>query len=167
MTADFEPGVPQRAHATGATAVPPPTAEESPRLPGDDRSIGEIVGDLGEGLSTLMRQEVALAKAELSQTAKKAGAGAGMFAGAAIGALMAVTFISLALWWLLGRVFGTADAPALALSGVIVFAIWAVIAAILAAVGRSQLKKAQGAPQTKETLTQIPDALKGDEEKNR
>ena len=153
--------------ATQRVPSGPPVTDDAARLPGDDRSIGEIFGDLGEGLSTLMRQEVALAKAELGQTAKRAGAGAGMFAGAAIGALMVLTFLSLALWWLLGRAIGSQDEPALALSGLIVAAIWAVIAAILAAVGRSQLKKAEGAPQTKETLTQIPDALKGDEEKNR
>ena len=141
--------------------------EDAPRALGDDRSIGEIVGDLGEGLSTLMRQEVALAKAEAGQTAKRAGASAGLFAGAAVAALMVVTFLSLALWWVLGRAFGTADAPALAPAGLIVAAIWAVVAAILAAVGKSQLDKAPGVPQTQETLSQIPDALKGDEEKNR
>ncbi|QGF22490.1 phage holin family protein [Raineyella fluvialis] len=140
---------------------------DSPRLPGDERSIGEIVGDLGEDLSTLMRQEVALAKAEASQTAKHYGAGAGMFAGAAVGGLMVVTFLSLALWWVIGRAIGTAAEPALAPAGLIVAVIWAIIAAILVAVGRSQMKKAPGVPQTKESLTQIPDALKGDEENNR
>lgn len=156
MTQPYEPNTPYR--------VPDP---ESPRVPGDDRSIGQIVGDLGQDLSTLMRQEVALAKAEASQTAKRYGAGAGMFAGAAVGALMVATFLSLALWWVIGAAIGTADAPALALSGLIVAVIWAVIAAILAAIGKSQMNKAPGVPQTKESLTQIPDALKGDEEKNR
>ncbi|SDB89017.1 Putative Holin-X, holin superfamily III [Raineyella antarctica] len=151
-----------------ASGVTPSGATVEPaRVPGDDRSIGEIVGDLGEGLSTLLRQEVALAKAEASETAKRAGAGAGMFAGAAVAALMVATFVSLALWWVIGRAIGTADAPALAPSGLIVAAIWAVVAAILAVVGRSQMKKAAGVPQTKETLTQIPDALKGHEENNR
>ena len=45
--------------------------------------------------------------------------------------------------------------------------IWAVVAVVLAAVGRSEITKAPGVPKTQETLTQIPDALKGDEEKNR
>jgi hypothetical protein len=157
---------PQRSHPDDVPLTVGPV-DDVPRQPGDDRSIGEIVGDLGDGLSTLMRQEVALAKAEVSQTAKRAGAGAGMFAGAAVGALMVLTFLSLALWWLIGRSIGSVDAPALALSGVIVAAVWAVIAAILAAVGKSQLNKAQGAPKTMETLTKIPDALKGDEEKTR
>lgn len=96
MTHPHEPNTPYR--------VPDP---ESPRVPGDDRSIGQIVGDLGQDLSTLMRQEVALAQAEASQTAKRYGAGAGMFAGAAVGALMVATFLSLALWWVIGAAIGT------------------------------------------------------------
>ena len=42
--------------------------------------------------------------------------------------------------------------------------IWAIIAAILYAVGRKQLKEVQGAPQTVETLQEIPETFKRNEE---
>jgi hypothetical protein len=47
---------------------------------------------------------------------------------------------------------------------VIVAVIWAVIAGILYAIGRSRLKTVQGAPQTVETVKEIPEALKRNEE---
>lgn len=145
----------------------PDLPQDGSRLPRDDRSIGQIIGDLGQDLSTLLRQEVDLAKAEVQQTVQRTAKGAGMFGAAGVAGLMVLVFLSLALWWVLGRAIGTATAPALAVSGVIVAAIWAVIAVVLSVVGKSEMKKAPGVPQTKETLTQIPDALKGDEENNR
>src|SRR5918997_4186991 len=49
----------------------------------DGRSIGEVMGDLTKDVSTLMQQEVALAKAELRQSGQRAGKGIGLLAGAA------------------------------------------------------------------------------------
>ena len=46
-----------------------------------------------------MQQEVALAKAEATQAAKRAGKGAGMFAGAGFAGYFVVLFLSVALWW--------------------------------------------------------------------
>ncbi|WP_134768055.1 phage holin family protein, partial [Nocardioides sp. 1609] len=48
----------------------------------ETRSLGEIVGEVTTDLSTLMKQELELAKVELKQEAAKAGKGAGMLAGA-------------------------------------------------------------------------------------
>jgi len=59
---------------------------------GDRRSesTAELVKDLSREVSELVRQEIALAKAEMTQKGKKAGAGAGMLSGAAVLGLAAV-----------------------------------------------------------------------------
>ena len=64
-------------------------------------SLGDLLGEVTRDLSTLIRQEMALAKAELKESAGKAAKGAGMLGGAAYGAGMAVLFLSIALWWAL------------------------------------------------------------------
>jgi len=121
-------------------------------------SLGEIIGDISAGLSTLMRQEVALAKAEARQSASQAGKAAGLFSGAALGGWMAVLFLSLAVWeWLSGAIDNRGWAA------VIVMVIWAVIAAVLAAMGKAEVKRVNGLPRTVETTKRVPDALKGQE----
>jgi len=130
------------------------------RLDGDraeDRSIGEILSDVTTDLSTLMRQELELAKAELKQTATRAGTGAGMFGGAAVAGHMVLIFLSLALWWGLGNLIG------LGWSALIVAVIWAIVGAVLAVTGRGQLARSCGVPATTDTVSKIPDALKGNE----
>lgn len=121
-------------------------------------SLGDLLGEVTRDISTLMRQEVALAKAELKASATKSAKGAGLLGGAGYGALMAVFFLSLALWWALSTLMGGGWA------GVVVAAIWAVIALILFVVGRGQLKTVEGVPQTVETLKEIPETLKRNEE---
>lgn len=121
-------------------------------------SLGELLGEVSRDISTLMRQEVALAKAELKEAAAKSAKGAGLMGAAGYSALMAVFFLSLALWWALGTLVGGGW------SGVIVAVIWAVIALILFMVGRGQLQEIEGAPQTVETLKEIPETLRRNEE---
>ncbi|MEL5989820.1 phage holin family protein [Microbacterium phosphatis] len=121
-------------------------------------SLGDLLGEVTQDLSVLIRQEIALAKAELKDSATKAGTGAGLMGGAGYGALMAVFFLSVALWWGLGQLVG------LGWSAVIVALIWAAIAAVLFVMGRKQIKEVKGAPRTVETLGKIPDALKRNEE---
>ena len=121
-------------------------------------SLGELLGEVSRDISTLMRQEVALAKAELKESAAKSAKGAGLMGAAGYGALMAVFFLSMALWWALGTLIGGGW------SGVIVAVIWALIALVLFLVGRGQLQEVEGAPQTVETLKEIPDTLKRNEE---
>ncbi len=53
-----------------------------PTPSGESPSIGDLLGDITRDLSTLMRQEVELAKAELRQSAKESGKGAGMLGAA-------------------------------------------------------------------------------------
>ncbi|MGN7236103.1 phage holin family protein, partial [Micrococcus luteus] len=130
---------------------PPPSAAH---MKADNASLGELLGDVTRDLSTLMRQEVELAKAELKQTTSRAGKGAGMLAGAGIGGHFVLLFLSLALMWALGAIMP------LGWSALIVAVIWAIIAAVLASIGRKELKQIKGMPQTGETLSEIPPTLK-------
>lgn len=117
-------------------------------------SLGELLGEVSRDLSTLIRQEMELAKAEIRQTATRAGRGAGLLGGAGYAALMAVFFLSVALWWALGYLIGNAW------SAVIVAIIWAIIALVLYLVGRRQLETVRGVPQTVATVKEIPETLK-------
>ncbi|WZH35392.1 MAG: phage holin family protein [Microbacterium enclense] len=121
-------------------------------------SLGELVGEVTRDMSTLMRQELALAKAEVTDSASKSAKGAGLLAGAGYAAGMVVLFLSIALWAALALLIGSAW------SAVVVAVLWAVIAGILFAIGRTQLKKVQGVPQTAATLQEIPEAFTRNEE---
>jgi putative superfamily III holin-X len=68
------------------------------------RSFGDLMADIAGDLSTLLRQEVELAKAEVRQEALKAGKAGGMFGAAGVAAHLALVFVSLAVWWALSQV---------------------------------------------------------------
>jgi uncharacterized membrane protein YqjE len=102
----------------------------------DPRSLGDIVGDIANDLSTMVRSELELAKTEAKQEVTKAGKTAGMFGGAAISGYFALLFLSLFVMYLLDNVMG------LEWAALIVMAIWAIAAGVLAALGRAQAKKA-------------------------
>jgi len=68
------------------------------------RSFGELMGEVTQDLSTLMRQELELAKAEMRSEAATAGKASGMLAGAGIAAHLVLVFLSVALWWGLSNV---------------------------------------------------------------
>ena len=129
----------------------PPTAAHAKA---ETSSLGDLLGEVTRDMSTLMRQEVELAKVELKQSATRAGKGSGMLAGAGVAGHFVLVFLSLALWWALGNVMG------LGWSGVVVAIIWGIIAAVLASIGRKELKAIKGLPQTAETLQEIPPTLK-------
>ncbi|MDX6393189.1 MAG: hypothetical protein QOJ73_4252 [Streptosporangiaceae bacterium] len=105
----------------------------------------------------LMRQEIDLAKAEIRQSATRAGKGAGMLAGAGLSGHMVALFVSVAAWWGLGEVTGHAW------SALIVAAIWLIVAAVLGLLGRREITAVSGMPQTAQTVKKIPDAVKGNE----
>lgn len=130
--------------ATGDVRTDPPASATGT---GEPRSLGEIVGEVTSDLSTLMKQELDLAKVELKQEATRAGKGAGMFAGAGLAGHFVLVFLSLALMFLLDN-WLPIEAAALITAGV-----WALVAAVLAVLGRSNLKKATPPlPQTQQTL---------------
>ena len=105
-----------------------------------DRSLGDLIGEVTADLSTLMRQELELAKAELQQSASRAGKGAGMLGGAAVAGYFVLLFASIALWWAIGAATG------LGWSAVTVAVSWGIIAAVRAAAGRKSLRSIRGLP---------------------
>jgi ABC-type multidrug transport system fused ATPase/permease subunit len=112
-----------------------------------DTSLGDLVGRLTGDLSRLMRAELALAKAEAKEEAVHAKRGAGMLTAAGAGALLMLTFASLAL------MFGLGNWMALGWAALIVAVLWAVAAAALAASGRKAFQTVNPSlPQTTETL---------------
>lgn len=117
-------------------------------------SLGDLLGDVTRDMSTLMRQEVELAKVELKQSATRAGKGSGMLAAAGVAGHFVLLFLSLGLWWALGDLMG------LGWSAVVVAIIWGIAAAVLAVLGRKELNAIKGMPQTAETLQEIPPTLK-------
>ena len=128
-----------------------------PPQPDSRASVGELFSDVAADLSTLIRQEMELAKAELRQSATRAGKGAGMLAGAGISGHMVLLFASVAAWW------GIGDTTGHGWSAVIVAAIWLIVAAILALMGRREISAVPGVPQTAQTVKKIPDAMRGNE----
>jgi hypothetical protein len=126
--------------------------------PDSRASVGELFSEVAEDLSTLLRQEVELAKAELRQSATRAGKGAGLLAGAGVSGHMVLLFASVAAWWGLG------DAIGHGWSALIVAAIWLMIAATLGLMGRWEISEVRGIPQTTQTVKKIPDAVRGNED---
>jgi uncharacterized membrane protein YqjE len=101
-----------------------------------DRSTGELLKQLSNETTTLVKQEIDLMKAELAEKAKPAGIGAGMFGGAGlfgVGAFLALTAFFIAL------LDGVLPIWAAAL---IVAAVYAAIAAVLALTGKQKVKDA-------------------------
>jgi hypothetical protein len=118
-------------------------------------SVGSLLGEVSKDLSTLMRQELELAKAELKVEAKKAGQGAGAFGAAGFAGYMVLLFLSIALWWALENVM---DAG---LAALIVAVIWGVIGAVAFVMGRTKFRQVNPKPErTVDTLQQVPSALK-------
>ena len=117
------------------------------RPPDEQPSVGELVRQASEHISTLVRGEIELAKAEVSGSVKRAGIGGGMLAAAAAVLLFSVPFlfvmlaevlVAIGLWrWL---------------SYLIVWVFFLLIAGVLALIGRSQLKKVRKPERTMETV---------------
>ena len=113
----------------------------SSQVPGDtgdlrDRSLGELLNQLSQETTQLVHQELELAKAEIQQKGKQAGAGAGMFGGAgalglaALGALTACFILALDLIM-----------PAW-LAALIVAVVYGIIAFVLVKQGQARIKRA-------------------------
>ncbi len=120
---------------------------DTPTQPGETRSIGEIVGVITKDLSTLIQQEMDLAKSELKQEVSKIGKGAGMFGGAGLAGHFALFFVSFALTYLLDNWMPVE------LAALIVGLVWGIAAAVLAITGRKEIKEANPQlPTTQQTL---------------
>jgi hypothetical protein len=119
------------------------SVQDDPR----ERGIGELVKDLAGQTSTLVRQEIKLAQAEVTEKGKVAGRGVGMLAGAGAAALLMLGTLTAVL------VVALDSALALWLAALIVTLLWGVVAAVLAQSGRKALQAATPpVPQTVETV---------------
>lgn len=115
--------------------------------PDPERPLGELVGDLTRDVSTLVRQEIDLAKAELREEAVKTGKAAGMLGAAGFAGYLVLLFLSLTIMWAL------ADVVHIGWAALIVAVIWAVVGAVLFALGRSRLRSVDPTPRrTVETI---------------
>ena len=114
----------------------------------DDRSTGELLKELSQQTSTLVRQELELAKAEMSEKGKQAGMGAGMFGGAGLFGLLAMIALTACLIMALDRVMVDW------LAALVVTAAYAAVAGVLALQGRNKVREAAPAvpEQTRDTL---------------
>jgi Putative Actinobacterial Holin-X, holin superfamily III len=140
------------ADARPATATQAQAAAHDP----SSASVGELAGSITKDLSTLMRQELDLAKAEVKQEAIKSGKAAGLYGAAGFAGYMVLLFASIALWWGLANVMDQGWAA------LIVTGVWAVIGAVTYSAGRRQARQIHPKPErTVETVKEIPDALKG------
>ena len=101
-----------------------------------DRPIGDLLKQLSEETTTLVKQEIDLAKAEMTEKGKQAGIGAGMFGGAGVSGLLALIFLSFAGM----AALDTAIAGWLA--ALIVGVVWTAVAAVLALQGKNKVQEA-------------------------
>jgi hypothetical protein len=110
----------------------PPAAGDDLR----DHGMGELLKQLSQETTNLVRQELELAKAEMSVKAKEGGKGAGLLGGGAVGAL-------LFLGALTATIIGLLDtAMKFWLAALIVTILWGAVAAVLALQGRNKLQEA-------------------------
>jgi len=101
-----------------------------------ERPVGELLKQLSEETTTLVRKELELAKAEVSEKGKKAGVGAGMFGGAGVAGFLGLGALTAAL------IVALDGAMALWLAALIVGLIWLAVAGVLALQGRNKVQEA-------------------------
>jgi uncharacterized membrane protein YqjE len=91
---------------TGGPAVPPP-----PKPPvSNDRKVGELVFDVAERVSILVREEIALAKVELTEKVTNIGRGAVVGIAAGVFVLMALAMLMHAVAWGINDILGIESA---------------------------------------------------------
>jgi len=114
-----------------------PTPVARPDLPSkDEPTIGRLVSDATRDVSTLVRSEIALAKSELKVSVKAGGLGLGLFGAAAFLGLLAVIMLSVAIAYFIHM-----TGLDLAWCFLIVFALYVLVAALLAFVGLRKVKQ--------------------------
>jgi uncharacterized membrane protein YqjE len=123
----------------------PPTTRERP--------TGELVKDLSAQVSTLVRQELELAKVELTAKGKQAGIGAGMFGGAGLFALFGVGALVAC------AILALATAVAAWLSALIVAVVLMAVAGVMALMGRARAKRA-GPPVPEQTVETVKEDVR-------
>lgn len=151
-------------YTSGSTAVSAkvesiPLRDSDATQPGKD-SIGTLISNATEQVSTLVRGEIELAKAELVGEVKKGAVGGGMFAAAGVIALYSTFFLFFALaemfaaWMPRGWAF------------LLVFLIMLAIAGLLAFIGFQKVKKIKGPERTVESVNELKNLVPGQAQQN-
>jgi len=126
------------------------------RKPTEEQSLPELMKTLAQQTSTLVKQELDLAKAELRQKGKKAGIGVGMFGAAGVVGLLALGALTACF------ILALAEVMHAALAALLVAVVYGAIAGVLALTGKERVQEA--APpvpeQTVETVKEDVEWLK-------
>jgi uncharacterized membrane protein YqjE len=112
------------------------------------RSTGDLVKELSQQVTELVREEVALAKAEMAEKGRKAGPGAGMLGGAGVAALAALGALTAFLILVLDLAMPTWSAA------LIVTVLWGVVAGVLYLQGREKVREV-GKPIPEKTVESV------------
>ena len=127
------------------------TAAQQPQ----ESSVGQLISEISDDLSTLFRQEIELAKAEVRQEARKASRAAGMLGAAGFAGYMVALLLTLAV------VAGLSNVMDPGWAALLVAVVWAVAGAVLYLTGRQRLRAVFPVPrQTVETLKEDAQWLK-------
>ena len=123
----------------------------------DDPTVGKLFSDASRDLSTLVRQEIRLAKSELTFSAKAGGIGLGLFAGAAFLGVVAIILLSVTIAYF---IYWDDQGLELHWAFLIVTLFYLLVAAVLAFLGLRKIKQVKGpkraiaqAQETKVALT--------------
>jgi uncharacterized membrane protein YqjE len=112
------------------------------------RSTGDLIKQLSEQTSTLVRQEVELAKLELTEKGKQAGVGAGILGGAGLVAVLGIAALTAAL------IAGLAQAMDVWVAALIVGVVYIAVAGVLALLGRDRVRRGMP-PKPEETIETV------------
>jgi uncharacterized membrane protein YqjE len=113
-----------------------------------ERPTADLLKELSDHTTTLVKQEIDLAKAELSEKGKKAGLGAGMFGGAGLFGVFAFAALTTCI-------IAALESPLnLWLAALIVAVVYAAVAGVLALQGRNKVKEA-GPPVPEQTTESV------------
>lgn len=114
-----------------------PISDTEPKEPGT--SLAELMGRLGDDVSSLVTTQLEIAKAELKQEATQGAKAAGVLGGGAFAGYIAVLLLSFALAW------GINDAAENPWVGFLVVGIlWGIAAALLASAGKKKIDEVRG-----------------------
>jgi uncharacterized membrane protein YqjE len=113
-----------------------------------DRTTRELLRELSDQTTTLVRQEIELAKAELGEKGKKAGVGAGMFGGAGLFGVFAFAALTACI------IVALDSAMPLWLAALIPAVVYAAVAGVLALKGREKVEEA-GPPVPQQTTESV------------
>ena len=123
-------------HSAGGSTVAPPAATRGVAVGEEEPTIGRLVADASRDVSSLIQNEIALAKSELKVSVKAGGTGIGLFAAAAFLGLLAVIMLSVAFAYLLHM-----TGLHLAWCFLIVFGVYLLLAGLLGLLGVRAVKK--------------------------